>query len=259
MRRRTVRGLARNGSAEERAASPDFRAHVITAERTLDTSWAPDLLSWTEGRQVMNFRYLRDGKAIGAVLHHEKFGGGFDLQGELSDQEAFWEAYGLHYRLWMFDLSAGTAEPVRGLPDEDLPPSYSHAEINGRFFLMRETSDFRAPWSTSWAWTAKRRSASRCPVRRISGLALQTLVLGAIDARHAAFSDAGPDPVPSEARPFRQQVVGVRAPGGAIQNVGAGFVMSFKGSTSREPENLLRALPSCHPALRVPPTFTRSK
>lgn len=232
---------------------------MITAERTLDTSWAPDLLSWTEGRQVMNFRYLRDGKAIGAVLHHEKFGGGFDLQGELSDQEAFWEAYGLHYRLWMFDLSAGTAEPVRGLPDEDLPPSYSHAEINGRFFLMRETSDFRAPWSTSWAWTAKRRSASRCPVRRISGLALQTLVLGAIDARHAAFSDAGPDPVPSEARPFRQQVVGVRARGGAIQNVGAGFVMSFKGSTSREPENLLRALPSCHPALRVPPTFTRSK
>ncbi len=114
----------------------------ITPESTLDLGWAPALTSWTEGRHLMNFRYLRDGKAIAAVLHHERFGENFDFQSELSGQDAFWEAYGLYYRLWMFDLDAGSAEPVRGLPDEDLPPSYSHAEIDGRFFLMREASDF---------------------------------------------------------------------------------------------------------------------
>lgn len=114
----------------------------VTADRTLDADWQPDLLSWTGGRHLMNFRYLRDGKAIAAVLHAEKFGEGFDFRGQLSAQDAFWEAYALNYRLWMFDLVAGSAEPVRGLPDEDLPPSYSHAEIDGRFFLMREANDF---------------------------------------------------------------------------------------------------------------------
>jgi hypothetical protein len=85
-------------------------------------------------------RSVRSG--IGAVLHHERFGEGFDFPGELSAQDAFWQAYGLHYRLWMFDLEANSAALVRGLPDEDLPPSYSHAEIDGRFFLMQEANDF---------------------------------------------------------------------------------------------------------------------
>jgi hypothetical protein len=114
----------------------------VTPGGTLDTSWAPDLQSWTGGRPFMNFRYLRDGKAVAAVLHTEKFGEGYDFQGQLSAQAEFFDAYGLNYRLWMFDLDAGTAEPVRGLPDEDLPPSYSHAEVDGRFFLMREANDF---------------------------------------------------------------------------------------------------------------------
>jgi len=131
---------------------PALHAHVgtgaapcvarITPERTLDSGFQPDLLAWTGGRHLMNFRYLQGGKAVAAVLHHEKFGEGFDFPGELSTQEAFWEAYALNYRLWIFDLEAGTAEPMRGLPDEDLPPSFSHAEIDGRFFLMHEASDF---------------------------------------------------------------------------------------------------------------------
>jgi hypothetical protein len=114
----------------------------ITPEQTLDAGFQPDLLAWTGGRHLMNFRYLRDGRAIAAVLEHDRFGEGFDFPGELSAQAAFWEAYGLNYRLWMFDLTAGTAESMRGLPNEDLPPSYSHAEIDGRFFLMLEASDF---------------------------------------------------------------------------------------------------------------------
>lgn len=114
----------------------------MTPELTLDVDWHPDLRAWTGGREIMNFRYLREGKAIAAVLQHEQFGEGFDFAAELSALDAFWDAYALHYRLWMFDLEAGFAEPVQGLPDEDLPPSYSHADIDGRFFLMREANDF---------------------------------------------------------------------------------------------------------------------
>lgn len=114
----------------------------VTPERRLDVDWAPDLTAWTGGRHVMNFRYLGQGKAIGAVLHSEKFGAGFDFASAFSDIDAFWDASALHYRLWMFDLEAGTAAPVRGLPDDDLSPSYSHAQLEGRTFLLREASDF---------------------------------------------------------------------------------------------------------------------
>jgi hypothetical protein len=114
----------------------------VTPEGTVDPQWNPDLTRLTEGRQVMNFRYLRDGKAIAAVLHAENFGAGFDFATELATQDAFWEAYALHYRLWLFDLDAGTAAPVRGLPDGDFPPSYSHSEIEGRTFVMIEAEDF---------------------------------------------------------------------------------------------------------------------
>jgi hypothetical protein len=114
----------------------------ITPEHKLDADWEPDLRSWTDGRHVVNFRYLRDGKAIAAVLHDEDFGPGFDFESELPDQDAFWAASALHHRLWMFDLKAGSAEPVHGLPDEDIPPTYSHAQIDGRTFLMLEAPDF---------------------------------------------------------------------------------------------------------------------
>ena len=114
----------------------------VTPEGALDTEWAPDLRSWTGGRHLMNFQYLRDGKAIAAVLHDEKFGADFDFQSDVQDQAAFWDAYALNYRLWMFDLTAGSAEPVSGLPDEDIPPSYTQTQIDGRVFLMREANDF---------------------------------------------------------------------------------------------------------------------
>ena len=114
----------------------------VTPEGALDEAWQTDLKPLTEGRQVVNFRYLRDGKAIAAVFHAEELAQDFDFEAAAADQDAFWEVAPQHHRLWMFDLNAGTAEPVRGLPDEDLPPSYSHAEIDGRFFIMREASDY---------------------------------------------------------------------------------------------------------------------
>ncbi|HTV22345.1 MAG TPA: hypothetical protein VMG12_26840 [Polyangiaceae bacterium] len=114
----------------------------VTPDGTLDATWAPDLTAWTGGRPVMNFRYIGQGKAIGAVLHTEKFGDSFDFAAAFAEQDAFWDAYGLNYRLWMFDLDAGSATPVRGLPDEDLSPNYSHAELDGRTFLLREANDF---------------------------------------------------------------------------------------------------------------------
>lgn len=114
----------------------------LTPQGELDADFQPDLRSWTDGRPFMNFQYLRGGKAIAAVLHDELFGDDFDFAAELSDQAAFWEAYGLNYRLWMFDLNAETAEPVRGLPDGDIPPSYTLNQIDGRAFLMLEATDF---------------------------------------------------------------------------------------------------------------------
>jgi hypothetical protein len=114
----------------------------LRADRTLDSSWQADLRSWAGDRHVVNLRYLRDGKAIGAVLHHEDFGAGFDFPAELADQESFWAAAPLHHRLWMFDLVAGTGQPVRGLAEQDIPPTFSHAELDGRIFLMREAADY---------------------------------------------------------------------------------------------------------------------
>src|SRR5690606_30523392 len=114
----------------------------VTPEGELDQDWENDLSTLTGGRHVVNFRYLRDDKAIAAVLHVEELGEDYDFDALASDQDAFWEVAAQHHRLWMFDLRAGTAGPVRGLPDQDLPPSYSHAEIDGRFFLMREAADY---------------------------------------------------------------------------------------------------------------------
>lgn len=114
----------------------------VNPEGNLDPEWDPDLTQLTAGRQVMNFRYLRDGKALAAVLHAEYFGADFDFASELATQDAFWDAYALNYRLWLFDLSAGTAEPVRGLPDGDVSPSYAHSEIDGRIFLLLEATDY---------------------------------------------------------------------------------------------------------------------
>lgn len=114
----------------------------VTRQGAIDPQWDPDLTRLTGGRQVMNFRYLRDGKAVAAVLHAENFGPDYDFASELSTQDAFWDAYALNYRLWMFDLNAGTAEPVRGLPDGDVAPSYAHSQIDGRTFVMLEGTDF---------------------------------------------------------------------------------------------------------------------
>lgn len=113
----------------------------VTAEGALDATWEPDLTSWTGGRHVVNFRYLRDGKAIAAVLHHEELGADFDFENAFPDQDALWAAATQHHRLWLFDLEERTAEPVRGLPEGDFSPYYAHAELDDRLFLMHHATD----------------------------------------------------------------------------------------------------------------------
>jgi len=109
----------------------------LTALGGLDADWQSDLSTLTDGRPVMNFQYLKDGKGIAAVLHSELFGDDFDFEA-LTDPTTFGDSYGVNYRLWMFDFKAGSAEPIRGLPEGDVPPSYVHNQADGRDFLMVE-------------------------------------------------------------------------------------------------------------------------
>jgi hypothetical protein len=50
----------------------------VTPEGVLDEGWHPNLLEWTGGRHTLVFRYARDGKALGNVLHHEELGVSFE-------------------------------------------------------------------------------------------------------------------------------------------------------------------------------------
>jgi hypothetical protein len=88
------------------------------------------LTSMTGGRYTMNFRYLRDGLAIGHVLDHESLGLDFSQEYDPAVEEQSYEAY----ELWMFDLVAGTARPVEGLDLPDLPTQ--HAVIDDRMFIF---------------------------------------------------------------------------------------------------------------------------
>jgi hypothetical protein len=117
---------------------PELCVRRITPDATLDESWAPDLRSWTDGRPVGVFKYLRDGKAIATVLHIDEVD--FDFSAYNEDDATELDN---HWRLWMFDLEAEAAQPIAGI--EGISSGFSSATFDGRTFVFVPNAD----WSRS--------------------------------------------------------------------------------------------------------------
>jgi len=96
-----------------------------------------DLRALTQGRGVVNFRYVGGGKAIAAVLHAEEYGADFDFGRYVENADEFWANSANFHRLWMIDLDAQTANPVEGIDAFDfVSPWFFHAVIDGRTFVF---------------------------------------------------------------------------------------------------------------------------
>jgi hypothetical protein len=109
----------------------------LTADGALDSSWNPALESLTDGRFVVNFRYIGGGKAIAAVLHAEEYGTDFDFSSFAENTDDFWVSAARYHRLWLFDVDAGSASPVQGIDDVDfINPGFFHAVVDGRTFVF---------------------------------------------------------------------------------------------------------------------------
>lgn len=109
----------------------------LTPDGALDPSWNPALESLTDGRFVVNFRYIGGGKAIAAVLHAEEYGADFDFSSFTENTDDFWVSAARYHRLWMFDVDAGSASPVQGIDGVDfINPGFFHSIVDGRTFVF---------------------------------------------------------------------------------------------------------------------------
>lgn len=114
---------------------PETCIRRLNSESQLDEEWTPDLRSWTDGRPVQVFRYLRDGKALGTVLHVDEVEGDFssgydaDLDEELAS----------HWRLWLFDLEQESAQPIEGIGSID--STFSMDNVDDRTFVFLPSPD----------------------------------------------------------------------------------------------------------------------
>lgn len=106
----------------------------VRADLTLDEDFTTDLTDSTDGRYVNNFRYVGGGKAIGNVLHHEELEADFEttFDPDVSDQIS---TSGSHWRLWVFDVEAGEAQPIDGI-DVDVSSGAQFAVLDGRTFVF---------------------------------------------------------------------------------------------------------------------------
>lgn len=113
--------------------APSPCAVRVRPDGTLDEAWTTDFTEQTGGRFVMNFRYLRDGKAIGNVLYHEELG--LDFEGEYDSivEDTLWE--GGNVRAWMFDLERNTAKEIAGIA-EPLTPVLQSEVVDDRIFIF---------------------------------------------------------------------------------------------------------------------------
>jgi hypothetical protein len=109
---------------------PETCIRRLNADAALDAGWTPDLRSWTGGRPVQTFRYLRDGKALGTVLHVDEvegdFASGYDA--------ALAEELRAHWRLWFFDLERESAQPILGIGPSS--PGFSMDNVDDRTFVF---------------------------------------------------------------------------------------------------------------------------
>lgn len=118
---------------------PETCVRRIKPDSSLDESWAPDLAAWTGGNPVNVFRYMRDGKAVGTVLHVDE--AGIDFSRGYDEEDAL--ALDSHWRLWLFDLESETARPIDGV--EGIGAGFFYAEFDGRAFVSVPNAD----WSRS--------------------------------------------------------------------------------------------------------------
>jgi hypothetical protein len=109
----------------------------LTPDNKLDEDWDLDTMALTEGRHVVNFRYIGGGKAIAAVLHHEAYGEGFDFEALAENTDDFWDTTARNHKLWMFDVDSNTAAPVDGIDAfEFINPGFFHTTLDGRTFVF---------------------------------------------------------------------------------------------------------------------------
>jgi len=118
---------------------PELCIRRITPDATLDEAWNPDLTAWTEGRPVKTFRYLGGGKAVATVLHTDELN--IDFTQPYNEDDAL--EVDLHWRLWLFDLTAETARPIENIGAID--SAFLWSVFEGRTFVFVPYSD----WSRS--------------------------------------------------------------------------------------------------------------
>jgi hypothetical protein len=99
-----------------------------------------DLRDWTDGRAVGNFRYVGNGKAFANVLHHEVFGVQSTAELDAETLDNLWMG-GPHWKLWLFDVEAGTGAPVEGI-DVEMTTGAQFALIDGRTFVFVPYDDW---------------------------------------------------------------------------------------------------------------------
>ena len=93
-----------------------------------------------DGRTAGNFRYVGNGKAFANVLHHEEFGVESPAELDAETLDNLWRG-GPHWKLWLFDVEAGTGSPVEGI-DVEMTSGAQFALIDGRTFVFVPYDDW---------------------------------------------------------------------------------------------------------------------
>lgn len=100
------------------------------ASGTYDPSFTSDFAALTGGRLLGAFRYVRNGIAIGTVLHHEEVQADYTKPlDEATDKEL-----AKHWYLWTFDLNARTAKQTS--LKTPVPRAFMSAEFGERYFVF---------------------------------------------------------------------------------------------------------------------------
>jgi len=114
----------------------------VKSDGTVDQSFGfKDFKSLTGGRYGTNFRYLKDGKALALVLHHER------LQAEYKApvDPAVAEKLDTDAKLWeleLVDLATSTSKLMTGLkPEHDIGNYLITVGHDGRTFIVLQLDD----------------------------------------------------------------------------------------------------------------------
>jgi hypothetical protein len=129
----------------------------LNSDGTLDEEFGTnDMSAWTGGFYGVNFRYLKGGKAVANVLHHNRLGD-VDWEGDVDPEvvvqiEGEWTDAGFTPQdatLWdleVIDLEAGTSKKITGFEEGHDDGSYSiFFQVEGRIFMSFQIDAFGDP------------------------------------------------------------------------------------------------------------------